>query len=213
MTHRIVHPLLVAAAFLASAAAWARLPASIAVHWNLAGEVDRYGSRFEGALLLPAMMLFIWGVMRVLPAIDPRRANYPKMAGTYDFVITLTLVAMLGIHGAVLGTALGYPVPIGTVIPLVVGVMLMALGNVLPRARPNWWFGIRTPWTLSSDRVWTRTHRVAGYSMMASGLAVVLIAFLHTHWLRVALIGAVALGALFPAVYSYVAWRQEEASR
>lgn len=213
MMRRILHPLLILLAFAATALVWSRLPAQVPVHWNLQGEVDRYGSRAEGALLLPALMLAVWGLMRVLPRVDPRRANYARMQGTYEFVITATLGAMLVIHLAVLAVSLGHRVPIDTVIPLVVGAMLMAMGNVLPRAKPNWWFGIRTPWTLSCERVWVRTHRVAGYSLAVAGLALVVAAFATAPWARIMIVAAVAVGALVPVVYSYLAWRQETSSR
>lgn len=213
MTRRYIHPTLIAAAAAASAIAWRRLPSSMPVHWNLAGEPDRHGGRLEGALLIPGMMLLIWALMRGLPKIDPRRANYEKMAGTYEHVITLTLLTMLLIHAAVLASGLGYGVPIGRIVPVAVGLLLMGLGNVLPRARPNWWFGVRTPWTLSSDRVWTRTHRVAGYSMFIAGLGLVAAAFVPAPWAQWALIGGVAAGAVIPAAYSYFAWRQERAAQ
>ncbi len=86
---------------------------------------------------------------------------------------SITLMAL--IHVAVIGRALGWPMPdIGRLVPLLVGGMTLVLGNVMPRARPNWWFGIRTPWTLSSDTVWTRTHRMGGYLMTAAGIITVL---------------------------------------
>ena len=213
MMRRVVHPLLVVIAFATAAVAWTRLPEQVPVHWNLEGEVDRYGSRFEGALLLPVMMLFVWGMLRALPKIDPKRANYPRMASTWTFVITLTLVAMLALHLAVLGSALGYPVPIDTIVPLVVGVLLLGMGNVLPRAKPNWWFGVRTPWTLTSERVWTRTHRVAGYSLSLAGLVLIAAAFVTAPWARMLMLGGIAVAAVVPIVYSYVAWRQENAPR
>ena len=103
-----------------------------------------------------------------------------------------------------------------SMVPFTVGAlgcaMLLGLGNVLPRAKPNWWFGVRTPWTLSSERVWTRTHRVAGYSLFGAGLAMVAMAFATAPWARLALIAVVAVGALLPVVYSYLAWRKEVAS-
>ena len=213
MMRRILHPLLIVLAFVASAIAWPRLPDQVPVHWNLQGEVDRYGSRFEGAILMPALMAIIWILLRTLPKVDPKRANYARMESTYEFVITLTLAAMLALHLALLGSSLGYPVPIDTIMPLVVGVLLLGMGNVLPRAKPNWWFGVRTPWTLTNERVWVRTHRVAGYALMFAGLVFVAAAFLPAAPVRLVLIALAILAALFPIVYSYVAWRQETSAR
>lgn len=210
---RLLQPLLVFLALSATALAWARLPERMPMHWNIAGEVDRYGSRAEGALLLPLVMVATWAMMRVLPRIDPRRASYAKMAGTYDLVITIVLASLLVLHVTILAVALGYPVDVSTVAPLVVGAVFMVIGNVLPRARPNWWFGIRTPWTLSNDRVWARTHRVGGYAMLAAGLGMVMVAFVPGSGAKLALLVLTGLCALVPVVYSYFAWRQETSAR
>lgn len=213
MMRRLVQPLLVALAFVASGLAWSRLPERVPMHWNLAGEVDRYGSRLSGAVMIPLMMLFVWGMMRVLPKIDPRRANYARMEATYELVITMVLASTLALHVVMLGAALGYPIAIDTVVPLVVGALFMVLGNVLPRAKPNWWFGVRTPWTLSNDRVWVRTHRVAGYTMLLAGLALVVLAFVPGEVVKLALLVGAGLAAVVPVVYSYIAWRQETTTR
>jgi uncharacterized membrane protein len=209
MIRRLVQSLLVAIAFIASAVAWPRIPERVPVHWTLAGEVDRYGTRLEAALIMPVAMLLLWALMRFLPRIDPRRASYARMAGTYELVISLLLATFLAIHATVLGVALGYAVPMGTVVPLIIGLLLIVLGNVLPRARPNWWFGVRTPWTLSSDRVWARTHRLAGHAMFFAGLAFVAMAFVDAPWASTVLVVAIVGSLLAPVVYSYVAWRQE----
>lgn len=201
---------IVAAAFLSSALVFARLPERVPVHWNAAGEVDRYGSRFEGAVLLPLVILGMALLIPVLPRLDPRGANYEKFRPTYHLVMNATLTFMLAIHLVALGTALGIALPMERLMPVGVGVLLIVLGNALPRARPNWMFGIRTPWTLSNDRAWERTHRVGGYLMVAAGVVVLLSAFVvpvpMMTWL---LIGAVVVASLGSVVYSYVAWRQE----
>ncbi|MHB1224656.1 MAG: SdpI family protein [Gemmatimonadaceae bacterium] len=200
----------VVAALAASAAAFGRLPEHVPVHWDAAGNVDRYGSRLEGTLLLPAVILLLAILIPVLPRIDPRRANYEKFRPTYHLVMNATLTLMLAIHLAALGTALGVAVPMGRLAPVGVGVLFLILGNTLPRARPNWMFGIRTPWTLSNDRVWERTHRVGGYLMFGAGLVVLLSALLPAGAASTTLlIGAVLVAALGSIVYSYVAWRQE----
>jgi uncharacterized membrane protein len=202
-------PLLIVLAVAFSVFAYAKLPDRMPVHWSLRGTVDRYGSRFEAAVFLPAAMLLVWLIMQFLPRIDPRRANYEKFQDTYDLLVN-SLVALLAVmHVALLGTALGWPLSMSRLVPALVGFEFLILGNVLPRARPNWWFGIRTPWTLSSDRVWVRTHRVGGYLLALAGLVLIIAAVLPSGWM-LALGGAAVLVAGFGSlVYSYVAWKQE----
>lgn len=209
MKHRILQPLLVTAAVAASLGAWPRVPERAPVHWNLAGEIDRYGGRAEVLLLMPAMMVFLWLLLRFLPRIDPRRANFAKMEGTYEIVITLTLGVLLALHLALIAAALGHRVPMDRLAPALVGVMFVVLGNVLPRARPNWWFGVRTPWTMSNDRVWTRTHRVAGYTFIAAGIMLLVAAFVSSVAIKGVVLAGGLVAGLVPIVYSYVAWRQE----
>jgi len=205
-------PVVVAAAAAMSAAAYPRMPARVPVHWGISGEPDRWGTRFEGAVLLPLLMLAAWALLRLLPRVDPRAPNYAKMRSTYDFMVNATLTILLAVHAMVLAAGLGYAVPVARLTPVLVGTLFVALGNVLPRARPNWWFGIRTPWTLSDDRVWARTHRVGGYAMTAAGVIVLAGAALPGAWPFAVFILASAVAAIGPIVYSYVAWRQETRS-
>ena len=168
MRRRWYPALAVAAAVALSVIAYRRLPEQVPLHWGLGGEVDRWGDRWEGAVVLPIVMLVLWGAMRFLPRIDPRGENYAKMQSTYDLLVNAVLTLLLVLHALILGVALGYELPMERIVPALVGVLFVVIGNVLPRARPNWWFGIRTPWTLSNDRVWTRTHRLGGYAMTVS---------------------------------------------
>jgi uncharacterized membrane protein len=123
----------------------------------------------------------------------------------------LTLLLML--HATLLGVALGYDLPVERVMPALFGGLFVVLGNALPRARPNWWFGIRTPWTLSNDRVWARTHRVGGYAMTAAGVLVLLAALLRpAPWAFFTFMAVLVPAAVGPVIYSYLVWRKETRS-
>ena len=200
-------------AVTASALLYGRLPERMPVHWNAMGEVDRYGSRLEGALLLPAVIVVMAALVPLLPRIDPRGGTYEKFRPTYHLVMNAIITFMLVVHLLLLATGLGYRIPVERVVALGVGLLLMLLGNVLPRTRPNWMLGIRTPWTLSSDRVWHRTHRVGGYLMLGAGLLTVLATVLpdpRAGFLTLSI--GVFVAAIGSIAYSYVAWRQERRS-
>ena len=200
---------LIAAAWGISLAVFARLPERVPIHWGLNGEPDPWSGRTIGAFGLPALMIGIWALCYWLPALDPRRENYPKFRGTYDSVVAAVLALMLVVHASTLGVALGMAIPIPVVISLAVGSLLVVIGNLLPRARPNWFFGIRTPWTLSNDRVWDRTHRVGGRAMVVAGLIVAVSGFAPAPWPGILITIAAIGGAVVPIVYSYVAWRDD----
>jgi uncharacterized membrane protein len=204
------YPILAIAAMIVfTIVVYPRLPEQLPLHWNLQGDIDGFGPRSWGAWLLPALALVVLGFMRLLPRLDPRRENYDKFGPTYDLVIDALVTFLAVLHVIVLGAALGWPIAVTRVMPVVMGLLFIVFGNVLPRARPNWWFGIRTPWTLSNDRVWERTHRVGGYLLVGAGVACMATAFLPASAAGVVTITAIAASAAGSIVYSYFAWKQE----
>jgi uncharacterized membrane protein len=188
---------------------YSSLPDRMPVQWGIRGNVNRYGSRAEAAFLMPIVMIGLLLLLRVLPRIDPRRGNYAKFGDTYDLLVNSLIGLFAVMHVALLGTALGWPISMERLVPALVGLQFLILGNALPRARPNWWFGIRTPWTLSNDRVWMRTHRVGGYLLAAAGIVLLVAAAMPGAWsvaLGITAVGAAAFGSF---IYSYFAWKQE----
>ena len=214
-TLRKWYPILLAGAGVAmSLAVYARLPESIAVHWDLDGNPNGWMPRPIGAFFSPVFLLLLWGLLRLAPRIDPREANYRRFGEAYETIVAAVLLLLLATHGIILGIALGYHIPVGRFVPALVGALFIVIGSVMPRTRSNFWIGIRTPWTLSSDRVWTRTHRLAGYSMTAAGALMVLAALVFPPTLRLSvLIGAIVASIIAPAAYSYLTWRREQKGR
>lgn len=201
--------IIVALAILFTAMVYGRLPDQMPTHWNRDGVVDGYSSRAFGAWLLPGILVVTAVVMPRLPSIDPRRENYAKFRPTYDLVINGIMTTMLVLDVAMLGAALGWPVSMERLAPFMVGSLLVLLGNVMPRARPNWMFGIRTPWTLSNDRVWERTHRVGGVLFVIAGIVLILGTLFLPGAGTSLVIGVAVSASVIPLVYSYFAWRQE----
>ena len=200
---------IVAAAFVLSVVLYGRLPERFATHWDAAGTANGWSGRAKGAFLLPWIMLAVAALLLVLPRVDPRRANYEKFGGVYALIVYSVLGIQLVLHAAILAVALGWHVPIDTLAIVSMGVLLIATGIVLPRTHSNFFVGIRTPWTLSSDSVWARTHQVGGYTMTAAGLVVILSAALPGRARLAVMFTAVVVGVLVPVVYSYVVWARE----
>ena len=200
---------IIAGAWVFSLAVFLRLPERVPVHWGISGEPDRYGSRIEGALLLPVLMIALYFLLQWYPSRDPRAANIGKFRGAYDAAVTAMIAFLGGVHVVVLGLALGWDVDITTVSLVGMGTVLVIVGNLLPLARSNFIFGIRTPWTLSSEQVWTRSHRVGGYAVVAAGLVTIASAFLARPTGVVIALGTLFIAGLIPIVYSYVLWSRE----
>jgi uncharacterized membrane protein len=190
-------------------AVYGRLPARIPTHWDLSGEVDGWMPRFPGAFLMPATVAGLWAFFQVLPRIDPRAEHYERFTGTYWLLVNLSMLFLALIGVVSLGVPLGWGVDVGRVAVIGAGVLFVLIGNYLPRVRSNWWMGIRTPWTLSSESVWRRTHRLGGWTFVLAGLVVIASAFLRPEVQTGAVIGAAVLAGLVPAAYSLVEWRRE----
>jgi len=201
--------LLVIIAVVATLAVYSRLPELVPTHWNMHGEVDDWSSRLWGAWMIPLVMAVMLLGFRAFPLIDPRRENYPKFAGAYEGILIIILLFMLALHLSMLSTMLGNRVAITRMLPVGIGLLLMGIGALLPRARPNWFIGIRTPWTLSNDRVWERTHRLGGAVMIATGILIAASGFVAPPWSHRVMAGAIAAMAVIVIGYSYFAWRQE----
>ena len=196
----------IAGAWLFSIAVYSRLPDRVAVHWGISGEPNRFGSRAEGAFLIPALMVVLYLIMQWYPSRDPRAANIAKFRGAYDTTVAGTIAFLGVIHVLVLGQSLGWRVDITTLVLVCTGALFMLLGNLLPLARSNFIFGIRTPWTLSNEHVWTRAQRVGGYAMVAAGLLTMVSAFLARSVGVAVALASMVLAGVIPVVYSYLLW-------
>lgn len=206
---------LVVAALAAALSVWAyaRLPDTVATHWNLRGEPDGYSSRLAAAIIMPLAILGLTLLFNVLPRLDPRRDNYGKFRDSYWLLTNGVLAFLLAAHGLVLASGMGYTVQVDRVLPLAIGLLLAFLGNYLTRVEPNWFVGIRTPWTLSSDAVWRKTHRTGGWLFVVGGLVIAGAAFAPAGvFFRVIVPTLVAVTAI-PVVQSYVLWKRESRER
>jgi uncharacterized membrane protein len=201
--------LLIAIMSGASAWAWGRVPEPMPVHWSLAGEVDGWGSRSTGLVLLPLVALGIYALFFVAPLLDPGRANYPRFRGVFLVLRATILGVLVVLHMALIASAVQPSLHPGRAMAPVMGSLFVVIGLTLGKVRPNWFVGIRTPWTLSSKRSWTRSHRLGGWLFLCTGLATLLAWLVVPGIALIVLIAAGAATALSVAVYSYVVWRDD----
>lgn len=202
--------LVLAAATGFSVWAYPQLPAEVATHFDLSGEPNGWSSRLFAVVFVPALGLLLCAVFTVLPGIDPRRVNYTKFGPTYWTIANAVLVLLAGMHFFSLAKALGWNIDMSRIAALGVGGLFILLGNLMTRLRPNWFMGIRTPWTLSSDTVWRKTHRFGGVAFVIAGLSIAATSLVASRWVLYGAIGVAAAAALGSVVYSYVAWKQEQ---
>jgi uncharacterized membrane protein len=189
-------------------AVWRDLPERIPTHWNFRGEVNGWGSRTFGAFFTPALALALWLGLPLLRRLDPRRKNYERFDATFFTLVNCIVLFMGAMHMLMMGAALGWPVDMGRAVFALIGVVFIVLGNFLPRVRSNWWMGVRTPWTLENERVWRETHRLAGWTFVGAGVIAIFAVLLPASLRGPVAFGALMLGGLAPAVWSYVLWRR-----
>ncbi len=212
-TTTIVVLLMILAATITGVALWNQLPDPMASHWNVNDQVDGYMSKVWGVFMLPLMTLGMWLLFIIIPNIDPLKANIAQFRGVFNLFITLIVAFMIYVHILSLRWNLGYT-DFGmsrTMLPAM-GILFFFIGYMLRRAKRNFFIGIRTPWTLSGDRVWDETHRLGSVLFMISGvLAMVGALFGGTtaFWfLFVPIMGS----TLITLVYSYVLYQRETSS-
>ncbi len=182
----------------------------MASHWDVNDQVNGYMPKFWGLFLMPLVTLGMLVLFLVIPAIDPLKANIAQFREAFNLFIALIIGFMIYVHGLTLAWSLGYHnFKMSMALLPFMGLLFIAIGFMLRKAKRNFFIGIRTPWTLSSDRVWDETHRLGAILFMASGALAVIGGFfggMVAFWmLFVPLIGS----TLFLLVYSYVLYRRE----
>ncbi|HLO31680.1 MAG TPA: SdpI family protein [Anaerolineales bacterium] len=209
-TTTIVVLLLLLAAILAGLLLWNRLPEQMASHWGVNDQVNGYISRFWGVFLLPLITLGMLVLFLVVPSIDPLKANIAQFRKAFNVFIVLIVAFMLYLYGLTLAWNLGYTSfkMSGAMLPAI-GLLFIFIGFMLRQAKRNFFIGIRTPWTLSSDTVWNETHRIGAVLFMISGALAFIGGFFGgktAFWLMfIPIIGS----TIFLLVYSYVLYQRE----
>lgn len=175
---------------------------SLPVHWNIAGEPDGYLPR-EWALLIPvATTALVWGIFL---AVNRYARASDREAGAYVVSVAITALTALMVALAVMTVLIGVGLATNMVQVLAVGlaVLLLVLGNAMPKSRPNAFAGIRMPSTLHSEANWAATHRLGGWLMLAGGLVLLVAAFLVPAPVLIWwLIGCILVPMLAASAYS-----------
>lgn len=178
---------------------WDRLPDTVATHFNVSNEPDGWSSKWFAVFGLPGMLAGLHLFCLAITSADPKHKNIGKKPiGILFWIIPCVSLVACTLTYAI---SLGVRVNIGCVITLLLGVLFVVLGNQLPRARLNYTFGVRLPWTLHDEQNWNRTSRFAGWCLALGGVVLIATSFWANPWIVFAV---VALIAAAPIVYSYV---------
>ena len=209
MTLGIVLILLLVSVF-AGVLLWNRLPDPMASHWDVNDQVNGTMPRFWGVFLTPLISLGMFLLFLLIPAIDPLKANIVKFRGTFNLFIAFMVLFLVYVQGLMLAWNLGFTnFRMSISLMPALGLLFIMVGFMIRKAKRNFFIGIRTPWTLSNDKVWDETHRLGSWLFMGSGVLAILGSFfggMTAFWfLFVPLIGS----AIFLLIYSYLLYQRE----
>lgn len=180
------------------------LPDKLPVHWGINGEVNRYADKVVVDLIMPLLPLVIYLFMTVVPKIDPRRENYYKFGSSYQ-KIRLAIVAILVCFNTIpLLIGLGYRIDVSLVSRIIIPILSIVLGNYMGKIRYNYFTGIRTPWTLSNETVWNKTHRLTGKLMVIGGFISLVGLITPSKVGFIIVIAGIVVPTIIGSIYSYI---------
>jgi len=184
-----------------------QMPEKMASHWNTKGQVDGYMSKFWGLFLIPLILIGLALLFVAIPRIDPLKANIEKFRKYYDGFIIIFFIFMLLIHFQAILWNLGIKISPNVTFSAGIGILFFYVGILCENAKRNWFIGIRTPWTLSSERVWERTHKIGGKLFKIAGVIALFGVLFQSHAIFFVLI-PVILVAAYTIIYSYFEYQK-----
>lgn len=189
------------------------LPDRVITHWNASGQADGWGSKNFHLIFFPLLTIAIYFLFKFLPKIDPKRRNYEQFDLSYHgfrLAFVIFFVVMFVVTSLV---NMGYKINIGMTVGVLIGLLFIFIGLIIKNIKQNWFMGIRTPWTLSSDYVWTKTHIFAQKIFILAGFIFVLLPFLPAKYFGYYILTVVLLIVLGTYGYSYWLYKKEESSK
>lgn len=187
-----------------------RMPETIPTHWNFRGEIDNWGNSFSHVISINAMIIGIYIMFIFLPYLDPKRDRYKQFEKIYHIIKNVLMVFLAGVLSITNLSAIGYPINVALYIPIAVGILFIILGNYLGKIKPNWFVGIRTPWTLSSEETWNKSHRLGGKIFILSGFLIAIDGFLPESLRLPVFIFAMFILLFGTLVGSYIIYRKNK---
>jgi uncharacterized membrane protein len=184
----------------------------VATHWNIQGQVDAWGSKKINNLLFPGLLIAIYFLFNFIPNFDPKKERYAEFANVYLMMRNAILAVFVIVFGSTTLFNLGYPLNISAIVGGSIGILFLFIGNYFGKLKLNYFVGFRTPWTLSSENVWNKTHRVGGKAFIILGLAIAI-----SPWLKpIAALIVMSIGfalMIGVGVYSYILFKKEKATK
>ncbi len=185
-------------------------PETVPIHWNIYGQPNGWSGKKFAAFFFPGLILILYFMMIVLPTFDPMKQRYQEFSKTYQIIRIALVLFMSTLYFLTSLNALGYEIPINKAVPFGVGLLFIILGNLLPKVKKNWFVGIRTPWTLSNEDVWDKTHKLGGKIFMVCGFLMILGVFFNPKIYAELFTIIIFLTLFFTFGYSWWLWQKNK---
>jgi uncharacterized membrane protein len=200
--------LIVALPFIYFIMIWENLPQVVPMHWNIDGKADRFGDK-AGLWMIPVALPFLTYVIFLVAPVFTGKGQLNKMGLKYDR-LKFSLVLMTSVLASyILFVVKEQTIYLPSILPGLVGLLFAVFGNYFPVLKRNLYIGIKTPWTLKSDIVWEKTHRMAGKYWFIGGILVVICSLLFEHAVAIKILLVVAaVITVIPVAFSYFEYRK-----
>ncbi len=185
-----------------------KLPDKIPSHWNIQGEVDGYMNKLWGLFLMPFVLLAMFLLFILIPRIDPLKANIEKFRKYYDWFIILLFLFMIFLQAFIILWSLGTKIRPQIAFTIGLGILFFYIGFLLENTKRNWFIGIRTPWTLSSDAVWDKTHKLGGKLFKVIGIVALIGILFRKYAFWFVIVPPVVISVCL-LIFSYIKYRTE----
>lgn len=196
--------------FIYLAYIWNQLPEKVPVHWNIKGEIDRYGEKIELIIIPILLPLLVYITFLVIPKIDPKN-NLNKMGKKLQSIKVLSTIFMSILALLIIYSAKNQSLTNPNYIVLSIGILYIILGNYFKAIKPNYFIGIKTPWTLENEIVWKETHKLGGKMWFIGGIFVVLSSLILEKQVNFTLFLIVTgVITIIPILYSYTVFKKEK---
>jgi len=203
----IISLLIIMISFIIGISFYSLLPDKVASHWNAKGEVDGYMSKFGGLFLMPVISLVLLLLFIIIPKIDPLKHNIEKFRKYFNGFIVLMMLFLFYLYILTILWNIGVRFNFVHLLVPIFSIFFYYCGILIQKAQRNWFIGIRTPWTLSNEQVWNKTHKIGGILFKIAGI-ISLIGILLPEYALFFVICPVIIASLFPVIYSYFAYQK-----
>jgi uncharacterized membrane protein len=185
-----------------------QMPEKLASHWNAQGQVDGYMSKFWGLFLMPIISVGMLLLFILIPRIDPLKSNIQQFRKYFDGFVVLIIVFLFYLYLLTIFWNSGNTFNMITFLSPAFAILFYYSGILIENSRRNWFIGIRTPWTLSSDKVWDKTHKIGGRLFKIAGILSLLAIFFESYAIFIIIVPVIIV-TIYTVLYSYFEYQKE----